>query len=345
MAIKRLLAVRTDRLGDVALTLPACVELKKAHPEAELLFLCRDYAKPLVGMCEAVDGTLVYDPEGAHKGVRGAFRLAGELRARKIDIAILFYPRPLLALALFLAGVQVRVGTARRWYSLFLNHRIPLKRRQGGRHEAECNLELARPFLSGLPSPEQVLFSLKPGEDAKAQAARELVARGATGPYAVVHPGSGGSAPGLPPEMFARIAVELAEGYRLRVLVAGTKAEEALVAEVLQNIGPNPAIAALTGLSLPVYSAVIAGAKFFTANSTGPLHIARALDVRVLGFYCSATALAPDRWGPYNRPRSALVPHITPCPACDRGKCEYVNCLELLKWEEIRERVAEILKP
>lgn len=345
MAIKRLLAVRTDRLGDVTLTLPACVELKRAHPDAELFFLCRDYAKPLVEMCEAVDETLVYDPEGAHKGLRGALRLAGELRAAKIDIAILFYPRPLLALALFLAGVQVRVGTARRWYSLFLNHRIPLKRRQSGRHEAECNLELARPFLTKLPSPEQIAFGLKTGREAEAQAARELAARGVSGPYAVVHPGSGGSAPGLPPEMFAKIALELAESYRLRVLVAGTKAESGLVDEVLQCAGPNPAITALTGLSLPAYSAVIARAKFFTANSTGPLHIARALEVRVLGFYCSATALAPDRWGPYNRPRSALVPHIPPCPACDRGKCEYVNCLELLKWEEIRDRVAEILKP
>lgn len=341
--LRRILAVRTDRLGDVTLTLPACVELKNAHPGAEVLFLCRDYAKPLAERCEAVDGVVLYEPGGAHRGLGGAIRLAGELRALKIDAAFLFYPRPLLALALFLAGIQVRVGTARRWYSFFLNHRVALKRREGGKHEAECNLELARDFIPAIPAPQKVVFRLSLRDADKEEAASSLTESGVAAPYAVIHPGSGGSAPGLPPEMFAKIALELASKYALRVVIAGTAAEAGLVREVVEEAGPNPAITPLTGLTLPAYAALIAGAKFFTANSTGPLHIARALEIPVLGFYCSATALAPDRWGPYNRPLSALTPHIPPCPKCDRGSCGYVNCLELLEWREISARMAEII--
>jgi ADP-heptose:LPS heptosyltransferase len=44
----RILISRTDAIGDVCLTLPACRALKAAFPTAKLTYLCKAYTKEVV---------------------------------------------------------------------------------------------------------------------------------------------------------------------------------------------------------------------------------------------------------------------------------------------------------
>lgn len=45
---KNILVVRTDRIGDVVLTLPVSAVLKKYFPNAKITFLIKDYTKPIL---------------------------------------------------------------------------------------------------------------------------------------------------------------------------------------------------------------------------------------------------------------------------------------------------------
>jgi ADP-heptose:LPS heptosyltransferase len=74
----------------------------------------------------------------------------------------------------------------------------------------------------------------------------------------------------------------------------------------------------------------------FISNSTGPLHIARVFDIPLIAFYCPAIPCSPRRWGPYNRIQSVLQPDIEPCKTGNPRKCPHGNCLESIKWEDIR---------
>jgi ADP-heptose:LPS heptosyltransferase len=80
--------------------------------------------------------------------------------------------------------------------------------------------------------------------------------------------------------------------------VTGSAGEAALAEGVVREAGTG-AVAAAGRFSLQQMIALIAGADFFISNSTGPLHLARALGRPLLGIYTTVAACHPKRWGPY----------------------------------------------
>ncbi|HIO11737.1 MAG TPA: ADP-heptose--LPS heptosyltransferase, partial [Deltaproteobacteria bacterium] len=120
---ERFLLIRTDRIGDTVLTLPAVTALRKKFPAAFIAFLAQPYTAPLIEQYEGIDLLLSYEPEGRHRGWKGVLKLSHQLRELNFDAAILFYPRPELAFALLKAKIPLRIGTGYRWYSFLLNRR------------------------------------------------------------------------------------------------------------------------------------------------------------------------------------------------------------------------------
>jgi ADP-heptose:LPS heptosyltransferase len=51
--------------------------------------------------------------------------------------------------------------------------------------------------------------------------------------------------------------------------------------------------------------------KLFVSNSTGPLHLAVALDVPTVSFFGLTPATRPARWGPYAPGHVVLTPPDT----------------------------------
>ena len=98
---KRFLLVRTDRIGDTILTLPAVTALRKKYPDSFISFLAQPYTVPLVEEYEGIDLLLTYDSEGLHRGWKGVLKLANQLGNLNFDAALLFYPRPELSFALW----------------------------------------------------------------------------------------------------------------------------------------------------------------------------------------------------------------------------------------------------
>ncbi|GAB4329517.1 MAG: glycosyltransferase family 9 protein [Calditrichia bacterium] len=337
LKLKNILLIRTDRIGDVVLTMPMAVILKRFFPDSRITFLTRAYTAPLFEQFPAVDEVIVYHPENQHKGFKGILSLARSLKKQQYDAAFLFLPQFPLALAVFLAGIPHRFGTGFRWFSLFLNHRKFEHRKYGIKHELEYNLSLLEEVLPNLPASDEIEFGF-PGEEHWLSIREPLLKEfGISEPYVIIHPGSGGSAPNLPLEMFKNIVKEIQKKENLEILLVGTPLEKKL----LEKIKPDETnrIKCLTDLDLRGYMALISGCQLFISNSTGPLHIARALNRPVLGFYCPSRSCSPVRWGPYNKPEEVLVPELAPCKTGDTRKCPHGNCLAHLGWPEIKAKL------
>ena len=112
---KRFLLVRTDRVGDTILTLPAVTALRKKYPQAFISFLAQPYTVPLIEQYEGIDLLLTYEPEGRHRGWQGVLKLGNQLGNLNFDVVMLFYPRPELDFALWSAKIPLRIGTGFRW--------------------------------------------------------------------------------------------------------------------------------------------------------------------------------------------------------------------------------------
>jgi heptosyltransferase-2 len=324
--LTRILLIRTDRIGDVVLTTPAASVLHDYLPGAFIAFMVKPYTKPLLQQHRCINEILLYQPEGRHRGFRGHLKLAKELRAQNFDAAILFYPRPALAAALWMANIPMRIGMGYRWYSFLLTHRIYEHRKHGRKHELEHNLTLLKPLVPELSSSVRFDFHVSPRVDSWRKTALEEL--NISQNYIIVHPGNGGSAPNLSVEQYRLVIRRLLEHTGMPVLVTGLPGETPLVQTIINDLDSSRIINAAGRFEMKQLMAVISGASLFLSSSTGPLHIANAFGIPLVGFYCPADPCSPRRWGPYHQQEWVLVPPVKPCAHCKIDNCPHGNCLE-----------------
>ncbi len=336
---RKILIVRTDRIGDVVLSLPMIAALKSIVPNADVAFLLRSYTKDLVADQPGLDRVLLYDRAGVQKKFG---EMLSEIRSEQFDAVVVTYPTLRLALLVFLARIPWRIGTGYRWYSFLFNKPIFEHRRTAEKHEAEYNLSLLRVFgdvVEKNPSPKLMLGR---GNDEEAMEVLNGMHIGQGSPLVILHPGSGGSARDWKPEMFGDLAGRLTkEG--MNVVVTGGLGEEELVRTVVRYSG-NSAKALSRALPLLTLAALIRKAQVFVSNSTGPLHIAAAVGTPVVAFYPPIRQCSPTRWGPLTDRKVVFEPRTADCPRCKGGPCESNDCMDLITVDVVEKAVNSMMR-
>jgi heptosyltransferase III len=213
-------------------------------------------------------------------------------------------------------------------------------RKTAEKHEAEYNLSLLRPLECTIPPKPELHLELP--VDIRKKAADALRGAGIDEHEKIVmlHPGSGGSAHIWKPENFSRLAVELSERGFL-VIITGSKKEEELVKSVGSRAG-NRVRCFISTLNLMEFAGFIKLSRLFVANSTGPLHIAAAVGVPVIGFYPPVRVMSPDRWGPLTEKKAIFVPDPAKCPRCKGGKCRGNLCMDQIEIGPVAEAACRL---
>ncbi len=325
---KRILVVRTDRLGDVILTLPTFRFLKACFPDARIAALLSRYTGQIVEGNAFVDEFLWYDDGGNPRPFAEMLRL---IKAGRFDAVVLVHPTLRLAWLLFRAGIPLRIGTGYRYYSFLFNSRIFEHRKDARRHEVEYNLNL----LSGLDCrpparPRLEDFAIAVPQEAATTVERLLAFRGvqASQRRVVLHPGSGGSAREWPAENLERLASLILQDAGVTILVTGSADEKPSVEEFVRHVG-GCALGIAGELTLKELAALISSASLFVGHSSGPLHIAVAVGTPVLGFYPQLVPMSAQRWCPYVGRNIVLVPDKpADCRECAGQKGGSCACME-----------------
>lgn len=288
---RRIVVSRTDRIGDVVLSLPVAGALRRAYPGAELCFLGRRYVRDVIDACEHVDRFVAWPDEAPSRREAAAI-----VRAIGADAIVHVFPRERIAWGAWRAGVARRIGTSRRWYHWFAcNERVRLSRKRSALHEAELNLRMAAPLLAGREwsiAESHGLYGLTRAAPLPARWSAVIDARRFN---LVVSPLTGGTDPAWPLDQW-RAFIDALDGERFRVFVAGSAAEGATLRPWLDAL-PRHATD-ITGQTLAELMAFIRASDGFVAASTGPLHIAAALGARALGLYPASSTGVPARWRP-----------------------------------------------
>jgi heptosyltransferase-2 len=329
--VQNILICRTDAIGDSLLTLPVVTALKKALPQSRITFLASEYAADILENQAGVDGVWRYDVLGEHRGRAGRGKLSQRISQAGFDAALLVFPDPRVSWAVFSAGVPCRVGTGRRWWSFLYTHPVRASRAQGGRHEADYNLDLVRRLgLQAELEPPQ----LRVEPEAEAWAKSFLHRAGGAGrPWIAVHPGGRGSAANWPREHYRALVQRLAARPDLKVLLTGSPAEQAVLAQVAKGCLPNPAILK-EAVSLKQLAAVLARVKVLVSGNTGPMHIAAGVGTPTVSFFPPAGVTGPGRWRPLGNRQILLSPP-------DHGK---TAAMQGVSAEQAEQSVLSLLK-
>lgn len=338
-APKHFLVARTDKIGDLLLSLPTFQALKEAFPEAKVTALVSSYAKEIVQGHPAVDSVLIQDPQ------EGFLATVRKFKDLSPDVFIALYPRAQQVLAARAAGIPVRIGTGYRWYSPFLTHKVMVHRSLCLKHEAEYNLDLLGPLGVESKTPK-IHFPLT---DKDREFVTDLLKEKGIGPktsFLIVHPGHKGSAQNWKPERYGQVISQMAYRGR-RVIVTGGPDETALVAQVMthvRGVGPDHKPVLLIGeCTLRQLGAIYERADCFLSGSTGTLHLAAAVGTPTVALFGTIPQTTPVRWGPWGNKSTVLMPRNLQCPDCQAGTCPLHDPMEAIKVDEVLEAMEKYI--
>lgn len=335
---KNILIVRTDRIGDLVLTLPLAGLIKKHYPECKVSFLVREYAKNIVKNHPFIDDIIVLTE---NDGKISLFDNLNIIKSKKFDTCIVVYPTFVLSLIMFFAGIKTRIGTGYRWYSFLFNQKVYEHRKNAERHELEFNVNLLEKInIKNNVDENNVRYDLyvnqsslnivdKILDDEKIESSKLII---------IVHPGSGGSSVDLPLNKMTELVKKL-DDNNYQIILTGNKNEIELCGKIKSS---SKAKVFAGKLNLDEMTALIKRSSMFIANSTGPIHIAAALGKFVVGFYPKIVASSKERWAPYTTKKLVYEPTID-CENCTREQCEKLNCMESIDITKVYNDIKNVL--
>ena len=334
---QRVCIVLLTGLGDVVNGLPIANALRRSGFARHITWVAEPVPAKVLEQQPAIDDVVVF-----HKrdGVRGVRRLARELGQRDFDLAINLNVYIKSAWPTLLSRAPRRIGfgpdRAREGVWLFeTEHVVPRKRA----HTLDMFLE----FLDHLGVPREPVewrITFSPEEqDARESFFAPLRDR----PVVALVPASANRKKDWPATRFAAVADALVHEHGAHVvLVGGPSARERKLAREIVEHAHVPIVDAL-GDDARKMMWLIAGSDLVIAPDTGPLHVARACEVPVIGLFGHTN---PWRVGPYRKFQELWIDRYTdfgasPDPSSFDPK---LGRMELITVDDVLQKIALALK-
>ena len=305
MSVDRILLVSLDNLGDLVFASALAPPLRERFPRATLDVWCKEYTADVARLIPGVADVIASDPfwdvaPGRAKGSRMRFlRAFREVRSRRYDVAVLAAAPWRTAAAVAATRIPRRIGLRRRKNQSFLTDVLPDER-----SDRPVMSELARLLVPlGIQA-----AALRYRLDASALAARrERLAAAVPRPYAALHPFASKENRCVALPVWIELSRTLAE-RGMSILWIGSPNElnrlraHSPPAEwgYIDRVGDG---------TLADTAAALADAALFVGHDSGPLHVAGALGIPVVGIFAPGE---PRRTCPQGVGRSRMLARPSP---------------------------------
>jgi len=317
---KRILVVRTDRIGDVVLTTPSLQSLRVLYPEAKIDLLVSPLTKALVVGNPSIDKVIVDDRQGLHKGFLGFFRLVRGLRRRKYELAIIFHTKKRTNSLCFFAGIPMRLGYKNNKFGFLLTCPVDDRRVEGKKHEAQYCLDLLKEVPGFSRNFQDILkldkFKLYVSISEKSKIWRKnffLQNNIDKNDHIIaIHPGASDPAKRCSEIFFSQLINSLIKKYDVRIILIGAKDIMDISNKIISSIAfegsKHQKVIDLTGLtSLEQLVSLLAKCSLLISNDSGPVHIASGVSTPSISIFTrNQPGINPTRWRPLNSQSSVI---------------------------------------
>jgi len=307
--------------------------MKQYLPGCCIIFLGRDYTRPVIESSRFVDEFISWD---AVKNLPLPEQIETFKRLHADVIIHVFQVWEITKLAKR-AGIPLRIGTTHRLFTWFYcNRLVCFSRKKSDLHEAQLNMKLLKPLgtkvmLSRKELPEY--YGMEETSEKQTSNIQNLKSTtdNRQSPFKLIlHPKSKGSAREWGLDNFSRL-IDLLPEERYTIFITGTEAERATMKEFLER--NKERVNDMTGkLTLPEFLDFIRECDGLIAASTGPLHLAAAFGKVAVGLYAPMRPIYPTRWAPLGKKASYLVVNKK-CNDCRKSfDC---HCMKEINAEDI----------
>lgn len=302
------------------LSWPALFLLKHYLPESHVSALVPSYTAPLASLCPWID-TITIDTQ------QSAVSIAILMRTGSYDAMLTLYSTTRVGAAGMLAKIPYRLAPATKLAQIFYTHRLVQRRSRSEKPEYAYNMDIIFRFLfdqgihdhlhtstesNGDWLPAIIQRPILSFNDDRFSLRDNFCSVHQLDPDAnliFIHPGSGGSANNLTPVQYSSLANLLSKETNCHFIVSAGPGERDIAQQVVDGID-GAAIVYESASGLVEFARTMQCADLFISGSTGPLHIAGALNLNTAAFYPAHRSATPLRWQTLNSPerRLAFVP-------------------------------------
>ena len=293
MDIKRIIVSRTDKIGDLILSIPSFFMIKKMYPNAELVVLVRKYNYEIVKNLPYIDRIMKIDEYSQSD-------LIEKIAYFKADVFIALYNDSFVAKLARASKAKIKIGPISKLSSIFTyNKGVWQKRSKSIKNEGKYNLDLVRKLNKEL---YQKVYELntKLYYEEKHRNAAELFFKmnDIKGQALVINPFIGGSAKNIKDEEYANLIMNFKRSSsEVAVIITCHISEEERGENLVKNSLEKGVYLYANGGELLNIAAIIDRADVYLGASTGPTHIAGALKKRIVAIYPAKKTQSPIRWG------------------------------------------------
>jgi ADP-heptose:LPS heptosyltransferase len=332
--------VRTDRVGDVVMITPMVREIKKTFPDSFIATLTQPNTTAILQNNPYIDKMITDDlKEESYK------KVIEELRKYKFTDGLLVLPTERAAYQMFRAGVKNRIGVGKKLYEVITfmkcvsrNNYVPL------RHEADYCMDLARKIGIATENIQPEIFITEEEKKWIKEFYRNCGINDDTFKI-ILHTGSKNSAPNWNEkkyfELLKGILKKIPDKDYVIMLTALEMTDD--FKEKVKNLNDKRIIDISQKITnLRELIKVISGIDLMLCSSTGPIHLADALDIKCIGIHCHRNVNSAKHWGVLNKKSINLEVTKEYCDShcsSDKNICKFedgISTEEVLKYIEIK---------
>lgn len=299
----KIIISRTDKIGDLILSIPSFFMAKKMYPEAEIILLVRNYNYEIVKNLPFVDRVYKIDDFRQEE-------LLEKIKYFNADVFVALYNDSYVAKLARASRAPKRIGPISKLSSIFaFNNGVYQKRSKSIKNEADYNLDLIRKI-----DPERFdeVFEIHTKiylEDSHRDVAQRFFKEKNIGEKSlVVNPFMGGSAKNITDEQYVSLLQKVYDRVEgMDIIITCHISEEERGQKIIDGIGRERVYLFANGGSLLNLAGIIEKGKVYFGGSTGPTHIAGALGKNIVAIYPNKKTQSPTRWGVYNNPNVSYV--------------------------------------
>ncbi len=293
MDVKRIVIARTDKIGDLVLSIPSFYMLRKMYPEADITVLVRKYNYEIVKNLPYVNRVLKIDDYRKEE-------LKLKMKYLKPDVFVALYTDEFVGDLAKASKARIKVGPLSKWHSfLTYNKGVFQKRSHSVKNEAQYNLDLVRKLD---PKRFDEVFEINTGiyyEEKHRKAAQIFIEENKiSGKLLAVNPFMGGSAKNISDEQYIELLKCIFQEIPdINIVLTCHISEDERAQKIADAVGNKKLFVFSNGGDLLNLAAIIDRADVYFGGSTGPTHIAGSLKKKVVGLYPAKKTQSTTRWG------------------------------------------------
>lgn len=349
-AVRRVLLLRLERIGDLLMALDAIRDAREAWPDAEIDLAVGHWNQSLAALIPGVSRVDVADAPWlvrageSRQGWSALLAQAHRWRRRRYDLVINFEPDIRSNLIAWLTGAPRRVGYSSGGGGALLTDARPYvpDAHVSVNARAVVSRSAGRPTTVDVPHAGPKL--VPPAGDV--DRARRLLATSPR-PWVGIHASGGRESKQWHLDRFAAVGRALARDRGATIVLTGSTTDRPLIDRVRAALNDVPVIDAGGAMELTTLAALLGELDVLITGDTGPMHLAAAMGAPIVALFGPSH---PARYGPRAGVERILRIDL-PCSPCgqvrlppERCRGHVPDCLDGISVETVVAAALDVLE-